>query len=103
MTTSIGEIEWARKPSIGPLGSDRTLKLSYVPRTSTVGVTPDAGSALVMPTLVASESSAVAANSVSRFKAPPFDVRTLRGRSSLDLVLESIRRSPYARTDANVV
>src|SRR5918994_7165109 len=70
-TMSVGAFVSALK-SPGPCGYDRSLKLSYVPRARTVGVTPLGGEASAMlatvPATIAAESSPVR---MIRFKSLP--------------------------------
>src|SRR5919106_1838245 len=63
---SVGSLASALK-SPGPCGYDLTLKLSYVPRASRVGVTPCGGEAPATATSAASTSSAVPAARAVRY------------------------------------
>src|SRR3954467_7124795 len=59
-TMSVGAFDSALK-SPGPCGYERTLKASYVPRASTVGVTPLGGDAIATATSAAAMTNATPA------------------------------------------
>src|SRR5512133_2273419 len=72
---SIGDLALALN-STGDPGADFTLKASYVPRASSVGVTPEGGDASGTATKATSASAAVAATmNILRFIATPFSTR----------------------------
>src|SRR6478752_1332912 len=92
---SIGPVEWARKSSIGPCGSERTLKGSNVPRASTVGVTPTGGDAFVIATKAANETRAATAAMPSRVDLRPFTTPPSESIGRSDARTPAAGQPPY--------